>query len=376
MEDKRPIRVLQVFTILNMGGAETNLMNYFRHLDTDKLQFDFLVHREEEGHFEKEIRARGSNIYRLPPIHPFALATYKKAVDDFFRRHAGSYDIVHGQLSELGVYIYEAAKKYGIPVRIAHAHNSRMDWDMKAPFRFWWKHSMRRTVNGYFSCGDASSVWLFGEQNARKAFVMPNSVEVEQYRPDPETTARYRKELGISTSFAFLHIGRFAPQKNHRFLVSVFAEIVKVLPEARLFLVGEGELQEAVMLQVKELELDRNIVFLGKRNDVNHLMQACSYFLFPSLFEGFSVAFVEAQASGMYSFISDGIPGESVLLKEQVTILPLKRTAEEWAAGIMAQLQTAYTRDGKAFEKIKAAGYDVHDNTGKLYEEYKRLLNL
>ncbi|OJU75698.1 MAG: hypothetical protein BGO09_12315 [Bacteroidetes bacterium 47-18] len=373
--ENRPIRVLQVFTILNMGGAETNLMNYFRHLDTRKLQFDFLVHREEEGHFEKEIIAGGSKIYRLPPVHPFSLGTYKKAVDDFFREHAGSYDIVHGHLSELGVYIYEAAMKYGVPVRIAHAHNSRMDWDIKAPFRLWWKHRMRKSVNGFFSCGEASSIWLFGARNARKAFIMPNSVEVDRYAPDPGTAAGYREQLGISTPFSFLHIGRFATQKNHRFLVAVFAEIVKVLPEARLFLVGEGELKAEIMAQVQALQLQDNILFLGKRNDVNALMQACDYFLFPSLFEGFSVAFVEAQASGMYSFISDGIPGESVLLKENVMVLSLKETAAAWAGRITERLRSGYARDATAGQKIKAAGYDVHDNTDKLYDAYRRLLN-
>lgn len=375
MEQNRPIRVLQVFTILNLGGAETNLMNYFRHLDPNQLQFDFLVHREEEGYYEEEIKAKGSKIFRLRPIHPFTLGKYKKEVDDFFRLHAGDYDIVHGQLSELGVYIYEAAKKYGVPVRIAHSHNSKMDMDMKAPFRVWWKHRLRRSANAFFSCGYESSVWLFGAKNADRAFIMNNAVEVERFRPDPETAALYRKELNITSPFSFLHIGRFAPQKNHRFLIAIFAEVVKRLPEAKLFLVGEGELKADIVAQVQALKLQDNIIFLGKRGDVNALMQTCNYFLFPSLFEGFSVAFVEAQASGMFSFISDGIPGESVLLKDQVAVISLKETAAAWAERITEMLKVTSSRDEKAYEKIKAAGYDVHDNTERLYEEYRRILN-
>lgn len=371
----KPIKVLQVFTILNLGGAETNLMNYFRQLDSGEIHFDFLVHRDEKGFFENEILQKGSKIFRLPPIHPLSLGSYKKKVDAFFRQHAKEYDIVHGQLSELGVYIYEAAKKYGIPVRIAHAHNSKMDWDLKGPFRFLWKHRIRKSVNGYFSCGQESSKWLFGEKLAQETFILPNSINVSSFQFQRNIVSHYQKDFEIPTN-SFLHVGRFDKQKNHSFLVSIFAEIVKKVPEAKLFLIGVGELKNEIENQVSQLQIQDNVVFLGQRNDVNYLMLACQYFLFPSLFEGFSVAMLEAQASGMYSFISDGIPEEIILIKDKVKVISLKKSPEKWAEIIINSMGNLSKRDHYANEKVKLSGYDVVDNTSKLIGEYKRLLQM
>jgi glycosyltransferase involved in cell wall biosynthesis len=370
----QPIRVLQVFTVLNIGGAETNLMNYYRKLNPNEIQMDFLVHREG-GFFEQEVLDNGSKIFRLPSMHPATLRAYKKEVDAFFKEHALNYDIVHGQLSELGIIIYQTAKKYGIPVRIAHAHNSKMDWDLKAPFRTIWKHQMRKYINGFFSCGDESSVWLFGKKLAQKAFVMPNSIDVSRFKYDEQIVHQYKKDLGISKDYSFLHIGRFATQKNHTFLIDVFQKIVAQLPEAKLFLVGLGELQEKIEEKVKKYALEKNVIFLGRRDDVNQLMQTCNYFLFPSLYEGFSVAMIEAQASGMHSFISNSIPPEAILLKENVSVISLKKTSQDWADEIVKQIHIGITRDFDAYIKIKQAGYDVNDNVSLLYQEYKRLLN-
>lgn len=371
----KPIRVLQVFTVLNIGGAETNLMNYYRKLNPDEIHMDFLVHRTE-GFFEKEILDNGSRIFRLPPVHPASLVAYKKAVDDFFKEHAQEFDVVHGQLSELGIFIYKAAKKYGVPVRIAHAHNSKMDWDVKSPFRFVWKHQMRKYINGYFSCGHESSKWLFGNKLAKKAFIMPNSIDVEQFKYQTDVADEYRKELNINTPHSFLHIGRFATQKNHEFLVDVFEQIVATIPEAKLFLVGEGELKVSIEAKIKAKGLTNSIFLLGRRNDVSQLMQACNYFLFPSLFEGFSVAMIEAQASGMHCFISDGIPKESILLEENVTVISLKQNSINWSKIIVEKINKSFGRDRHAFNKIKSIGHDVNDNIHLLFIEYKRLLNL
>ena len=146
-----PIKILQIFTVLNKGGAETNMMNYYRNMDRSQFQIDFLVHRET-GFFEQELIKSGSKIFRLPAILPWKLKEYKKAVKNFFEEH-NDYDIIHGQCSELGVFIYEEAKKRGIPVIIAHAHNAKMDRDKKLLFRLMWKKRMRKSINAYFTCG-------------------------------------------------------------------------------------------------------------------------------------------------------------------------------------------------------------------------------
>ena len=222
----KPIKILQIFTVLNKGGAETNLMNYYRNMDKNEFQMDFLVHREN-GFFEQEILNSGSKIYRLPPILPWKLKEYKRAVKDFFDQHS-DYDIIHGQCSELGVFIYEEAKRRNIPVIIAHAHNNRMDRDKKLVFRLLWKKRMRKSINTYFTCGKEAAENLFGKELAKKAFQMNNAIEVENFKFNVEVRNQKRAELNANETINIVNIGRFNSQKNQLFLLDIFAEILKI----------------------------------------------------------------------------------------------------------------------------------------------------
>ena len=365
----KPIKILQIFTVLNKGGAETNLMNYYRNMDKNEFQMDFLVHREN-GFFEQEILNSGSNIYRLPPILPWKLKEYKRAVKDFFEQHS-DYDIIHGQCSELGVFIYEEAKRRNIPVIIAHAHNNRMDRDKKLVFRLLWKKRMRKSINTYFTCGKEAAENLFGKELAKKAFQMNNAIEVENFKFNVEVRNQKRAELNANETINIVNIGRFNTQKNQLFLLDIFAEILKQNNNYQLFLVGQGELENRLKEKVKKLNLEKNVRFLGLRNDVSELLQAMDCFLFPSLHEGFSVAFVEAQTTGIQCVISDGVPAESILVKENVKVISLKENAEQWANKIL-EIKNFERKD--VSDIIKQKGYDIKENAKKLEEKYRELV--
>lgn len=367
----KPIKILQIFTVLNKGGAETNLMNYYRNMERNEFQMDFLVHRES-GFFEQEILNSGSNIYRLPPILPWKLKEYKRAVKDFFDQHS-DYDIIHGQCSELGVFIYEEAKRRGIPVIIAHAHNNRMDRDKKLVFRLLWKKRMRKSINTYFTCGKEAAENLFGKELAKKAFQMNNAIEVENFKFNVEVRNQKRAELNADKTINLVNIGRFNTQKNQLFLLDIFAEILKQNNNYQLFLVGQGELENRLKEKVKKLNLEKNVRFLGLRNDVSELLQAMDCFLFPSLHEGFSVAFVEAQTTGIQCVISDGVPAESILVKENVQVISLKENAEQWANKIL-EIKNFERKD--VSKTIKEKGYDIKENAKKMEEKYRELLTL
>ena len=364
------LKVLQVFTILNRGGAETNLLNYYREIDRGKFQFDFLVHRQEEGAYEAEITQLGGHIYRLPQVHPKKLRTYKKAVQQFFQEHS-DYQIIHGQCSELGVFIYEEAKKRKIPVIIAHAHNSKMDWDQKALFRILWKHTMRKYINAYFTCGYEAAVWLFGKKLAANSYQMNNAVNTDQFKFNSEIRTAKRLELNADKTHNFIHIGRFNVQKNHRFLIKIFSEIVKLNPESHLFLVGEGELKKEVIAQVETLDIASKVTFMGLRSDVAEILQAMDVFLFPSLFEGLPVALVEAQTSGICCVISTSIPKEAVLIPQNVATISLRETPQFWAEKILSSSAT-FTRKEVA-SQILEAGYDIRENALQLETQYRNL---
>lgn len=366
----KPLKVLQVFTILNRGGAETNLMNYYRHMDRSEVQFDFLVHRQEEGAYEQEILQLGGKIFRLPALHPLRVKQYKKAVKKFFDEHFG-YDIIHGQCSELGIYIYKEAKKRKIPVIIAHAHNSKMDWDQKAPFRVVWKNGMRKSINAYFTCGHDAAKWLFGKKIAKKVYQMNNAISTQEFVYNPVVRQSVREALQAENSLNFIHVGRFNVQKNHQFLIQVFFEILKIRPQSKLFLVGEGELEGQISAQVNRLNLHEHVIFLGSRDDVPELLQGMDILLFPSLFEGLPVTLVEAQTSGLLCAISDGIPAEAVLVPENVKIYSLKSSAPFWAQQIIDE-STRFQRQEVA-QTVKDAGYDIADNAIKLGQKYIEL---
>jgi glycosyltransferase involved in cell wall biosynthesis len=280
----KPIKILQIFTVLNKGGAETNLMNYYRNMERSQFQIDFLVHRES-GFFEDEILNAGSKIYRLPPILPWKLKEYKKAVKVFFDEHQ-DYDIVHGQCSELGVFIYEEAKRRNIPVIIAHAHNARMDRDIKLLFRWMWKKECESlSINILLVVKKRRK--SFGKELAKKAFQMNNAIEVENFKFNVEVRNQKRAELNADETINLINIGRFNTQKNQLFLLDIFAEIIKQNNNYQLFLVGLGDLEAKLKQKVKDLNLQEKVHFLGLRNDVPELLQAMDVFLFPSLLKVF-----------------------------------------------------------------------------------------
>ena len=365
----KPIKILQIFTVLNKGGAETNLMNYYRNMDRSQFQIDFLVHRET-GFFEEELIKSGSKIFRLPAILPWKLKEYKKAVKNFFEEH-NDYDIIHGQCSELGVFIYEEAKRRRIPVIIAHAHNNRMDRDKKLVFRLMWKKRMRKSINAYFTCGKEAAENLFGKNLARQSYQMNNAIEVENFQFNQEIREKKRKELQAEETINLVNIGRFNTQKNQSFLLEVFAKLIKLNKKYKLFLVGQGELESQLREKAKQLKIEQDVEFLGLRNDVPELLQAMDIFLFPSLHEGFSVAFVEAQTTDVKAVISDGVPQESILIPENVTVIPLKNSAQQWAEKI-AEINN-FERKNVA-DLIKEKGYDIKENAQKLEKKYKELI--
>lgn len=366
------IRVLQLFTVLNRGGAETNLMNYFRRIDITKFQFDFIVHREEKGAYEDEISKLGGKIYRLPAIHPLHLNKYKSAVKKFFDTHS-NYDIIHGQCSELGIFIYKEAKKRKVPVIIAHAHNSKMYFDAKAIFRSFWKRSMMKYVNTYFSCGHQSSIWLFGEKKANEAFLMNNAIDTARFAYNNEISKAIRKQFNAHKTINIIHVGRFNIQKNHKFLIEIYAALVKLNPNKyKLFLVGEGELKKEMEQLVHKSGLNNSVVFLGLRSDVGALLNGMDIFLFPSLFEGFPVSLVEAQTNGLKCFVSEYIPEESILIKANVNIISIHEKPSFWAKQI-GKYQSVNRAEAAAL--ISSQGFDIAINVKKLENKYIQLLN-
>lgn len=363
---RQPIRVLNMFTIMDRGGAETMVMNYYRHIDRTKVQFDFLVHREQRGAYDDEIERMGGRIYRMCPVYPQNFSRYKRDLRTFFRAHP-EYKIIHSHMSELGYFAFREAERQGVPVRICHAHNAPHGFDAKMIMRTYFKKRMMPYLTHLFMCGEESGKWLYGEKNKSRFIMLNNAIDAAVYSFDASKRQEMRRQLDLTDELVVGHVGRFNPQKNHPFLLDIFTSLLKKEPDAVLLLVGGGADMPKIQAKAQELGIAERVRFLGVRSDVADLMQTMDVFAFPSLYEGLPVTMVEAQASGLPCIISDKVPPECILTDGLVNIMPLSASPEVWAEKILTM--RAVPRTDRR-DEIAAHGFDITTEAVKLQEFY------
>lgn len=356
------IRVLQVVTYMGRGGLETMIMNYYRHIDRSKVQFDFLVHRDFEADYDKEIYSLGGNIYKLPPLNPVNKG-YLSSLNTFFEEHK-EYKIVHSHLDCMAGVPLKIAKKCGVPICIAHAHNSNQTKDKKYLLKLLFKRNIPKYADYLFACGEEAGKWMFGKRFS----VLNNAIEASLYTYDENKRRKVRKSFGIDTETLLIgHVGRFAPQKNHVMLVKIYNAVKRRVPNSKLFLVGTGDLMEKIKSEVKSLKMQDNVIFAGLRSDVPELLQAMDVFLFPSINEGLPVSIIEAQAAGLPCVISDGVPTEckktDIIFQQS-----LKDDVDKWADTV---LRAAKIERRNTFEEIVRSGFDVSYEAKKLEKFYQ-----
>ena len=364
---QKPIRILNLFTIMNRGGAETMVMNYYRNIDRTKVQFDFMVHREERGAYDDEIEELGGKIYRMPAIRPWSANSYRKEIRRFYEEHK-EYRVIHSHMSELGYYDFSEAERAGVPARICHAHNRPYGIDLKSPVRWYYKTRMMPHITNMFMCGEESGEWLFGKKNKEKFIQLNNAIDAEKYTYNCTKRQAMRQNLGISENQIVVgHVGRFDPQKNHKFIIDIFAEVQKQDKNAVLLLVGDDKsaIGKEIHQKVEQLGL-QNVIFTGVRSDVADLMQAMDVFLFPSLFEGFGIVALEAQAAGIPTIVSNRIPSEC-FVTDLIKSVELLNDSTKWSSVV---LEAAKIQRKNTFEEIKNAGFDIKENALRLQDFY------
>ncbi len=361
-----PIRVLQIVTTMERAGLETMLMNYYRNIDREKVQFDFLRHRDGEHAYDAEIRATGGNIYTVPAFNPLNTNGYLTALDTFFREHHNNYRIVHAHLDCLSAVPLRFAKKYGIATRIAHAHVSKMTFDLKYPIRMFYRAQLPYAATDLFACSGDAGKWMFGK---REFTVIPNAIDCAAFSYHAQTAERLRRENGLEDQLVIGHVGRFDPVKNHTFLIEVFREIIKQRHDSVLLLAGVGNTMPEIKALVSSYGLDDKIRFLGSVSNVPDLLQMMDAFVFPSLYEGLGISLIEAQAAGLPCFASRNCVPDSANITGGVKYLPLDLGAEAWANTILQNLDSAVDRQC-ATRAVRAAGYDIQTEARKLEAMY------
>lgn len=269
-------------------------------------------------------------------------------------------------MSELGYFAFREAERQGVPVRICHAHNAPHGFDAKMIIRTYFKKRMMPYLTHLFMCGEESGKWLYGDKNKSRFIMLNNAIDAAVYSFDASKREEMRRQLGLTGELVVGHVGRFNPQKNHPFLLDIFAALLKKEPDAVLLLVGGGADMPKIQAKVQELGIAERVRFLGVRSDVADLMQAMDVFVFPSLYEGLGIALVEAQAAGLPCVVSDTIPHEAYLT-DLVDPEKLSAPEEKWAEKILSMRAVPRT---DRHEEIAAHGFDISTEAVKLQEFY------
>lgn len=330
------VRVLHVVNSMNKGGLETFIMNIYRKIDREKIQFDFLVHDTEEGSYDNEILSLGGRIHYVSSRNKGILKN-KRALKNFFKNN-NEYKIIHQHASSLS-YIEPLyyAKKYKLPVRIIQSHSTQEG----GMFLHKYIHKINKSfianiATDYWACSDLSIKWMYSKSmiNNNKCKFIPNGIEMDKFMYSKEKRENIRNIFNIRENFIIGHIGRFSYPKNHEFILDIFKEIKKKESKAHLILVGDGELKESIEQKINYLGLKNSVTLTGLRSDIEDLVQCMDVLLFPSHYEGLPITLIEAQASGLKCIVSDKIT-KQVQITDNISYLDLEKGANYWADFIL-----------------------------------------
>ncbi len=367
IKKKEPIRVAEIVGKYIGGGVESVVLNYFKFINKEKIQFDFICDSDSTDIPYDEIESLGGRVILIPPYQK--IFKYQKELKKILKDN--NYKIVHSHINALSIFPLRAAKKVGVPIRIAHSHSTsnKKEWK-KNLVKNILKPFSKVYANKYMCCSELAGRWLFGnkEYDNGTVYLLNNAIDLDKYKYDEKIRNSKRKELKIKPStFVVGHIGRFVEQKNHRFLIDIFNEIYKKNNDSILLLAGQGPLMDEIKEKVHNLGLDDNVQFLGQRNDANELYQAFDVFLLPSLYEGLPVVGVEAQASGLLCLFSDDMTKETKVLDSTI-FMSLNNSADEWADMVLKSFKKFNRKDTR--KEISNNNFNIKVESSKLESYY------
>ena len=363
MVKMEPVRILIENTTMNLGGAESLIMNIYRKIDRTQLQFDFILHCKEKSAFEDEIQSLGGKIYRFPSFKIINILSYRRAFRKFFKENR-EYRVIHGHAMNTASIYLDEANKAGLHT-IAHSHTTSNGKGPSAWIRDFFKRNLYKIAEYRFACSEEAGKWLFRDKASFK--VIRNGIISEKYVFNNQSRKIIRDEFHINESATVIgNVGNLLASKNQAFLIDIFSHYLKKNSNSYLLIVGSGSLKEALEEKAGKLGIRQNVIITGARRDVNDLLNAMDFFVFPSIFEGLPVTLVEAQCNGLKCIISDNISDE-VVLTDLVSKKSLEEGPEAWAENILSI--PAYERKDMS-DAIKNSGFDITETAKQLQEFY------
>lgn len=369
MENTNPIRILHILHSMNRGGAENAIMNYYRHIDRDKIQFDFLLTDQNHTLFEDEILSLGGRVFRVPLLTKVCPFPYLKGVWRFMKEHQ-EYKIVHSHTSSKSVFPLAIAYFCGIPVRCSHSHNASTESGINGMIRNALMPLLKLTATDYLACGEQAGIWLYGKKTFKKGKVLifKNVIEADKFRFNMDVRKEYRHKFGLTDDTMVLgHTARFSYVKNHEFDIDILFALRKRGEKAKLLLVGGGEQEDAIRRRSLKMGVADDVIFVGIVPNVYDYEQAMDIFLLPSLYEGLPLSIIEAQVSGLPCFTTKGKVSPECSVTDLVSYLPLEFGGDAWAEQI---IEANYKPRVDQYEQVVNAGYDATTAAKELQEFY------
>lgn len=346
-------------------------MNYYRNIDRSKIQFDFIVDEDSSYIPQEEIEKMGGKVIIVPPYQK--VFKYIRTLKKVFKEN--NYKIVHSNLNTLSVFPLFVAKLAGVPARIAHSHSTSNKME--------WKKNMLKNIlrpfskvfaTNYFACTEHAGRWLFGDKTfeAGKVTIINNAIDVDKFKYNEEIRNKIREQLNIENKLVIGHVGRFVKQKNHTFLIDIFAKVYEENNNAVLILIGDGPLENEIKEKVKKLNLQDVIIFLGIKDNVNEYMQAMDVFLFPSLYEGLGIVLIEAQCSGLHCVTSTEVPSVAKI-SENIEFIDLNENLDSWKNSTVYKIDNNLRKT--EYENTSRYGFDIRKESENLMNQYIRIIN-
>lgn len=363
----KPIRILHVLPGLTFcGGIEAYLLNYYRHIDRSKIQFDFITHSHVEDEIKKEIESLGGHVFDWEAFRLNRFFAIKKKISSFLEEHRNEYNILHCHMANAAFLYFPLAKKAGIKHCILHSHNNRAAATFSHAIRNYpllYIGNMEATER--IACTEDAGRFLFGKYPFT---IIKNSIDVNRFIYSSSMRDFMREKLHLGKNFVIGHVGRLNSQKNQSFLIKIFSKIHQKYPDVRLLIIGEGKDETALKQLVQGLNLRHVVKFLGAKKNIEDYYQAFDAFVFPSIYEGLGIVLVEAQCSGLPVFSSADVIPSDAKVSDLLTFIPLKNNEDQWAEIIGERINNKFLRKSPV-EEIRKAGYDIQQEA-KLLERY------
>ncbi len=359
-------RILHMIGSLSVGGSQAFVMNLYRNIDRNKIQFDFIVDSSDDNFFEDEIVKLGGKIFYFPKFNGLNYFEIRHVWKDFFVTHP-EYKVIHSHVRSYASLYLPIANSYGLTT-IIHSHSTSNGKGFMALCKKILQFPLRFQADYYMACSLEAGEWLFGKRicKSTKFSIIKNAIDVDNFKFNLECRKHTRIELNLKKEFVLGYLARVTEAKNPFFVIRVFNEIHKMNQNTKLLFVGDGDLLAAIKKEVINLKIEDSVIFTGTRTDVSELMSAMDYYILPSFWEGLGISLIEAQASGLHCICSEGIPDEAIITN-LVQKYSLNLKPKIWADTILDQIDLARKDES---ESVKNAGYDIKRNSRSLVMFY------